>query len=190
MMTLAEEFTLSPGESVTLAYAFMYVPKDFSEQALLENISAAILTRCLRTRWKNGATRECVDIPGEEWINRELTWHNAYLRQAMTYPTLQGAYTVAGGHYQYLMGLQGAPRDQLQHSLSYIYPTPLSPESIYCSRYGDVPEGELPYATNGQGLLFSFVMASDLQFMLLAYIGEYVLATGDKDFKREIYRIP
>jgi hypothetical protein len=193
MMTLAEEFTLSPGESVTLAYAFMYVPKDFSEQALLEKYIGCDIDKVFADtleKWRNEGVR--VDIPGEEWINRELTWHNAYLRQAMTYSDFYKAHILSqGGHYQYLMGLQGAPRDQLQHSLSYIYSDPaIAREHILFTLREMSPEGELPYATNGQGLLFSFVMKpSDLQFMLLAYIGEYVLATGDKDFLSEKYTV-
>ncbi|MGI6701295.1 MAG: GH36-type glycosyl hydrolase domain-containing protein [Christensenellales bacterium] len=193
MMALEEEFALKPGQSVTLYYAYMYIPDGFNAEALTDkyiNTDIDKLFKDTLNKWLAEGVR--VDIAGEDWINRELTWHNAYLRQEMTYSSFYKAHILSqGGHYQYLMGLQGAPRDQLQHSLSYIYSDPvIAKEHILFTLREMSPKGELPYATTGEGLLFSFVMVpSDLQFMLLMYIGEYVLVTGDKDFLNEKYTV-
>ena len=180
------DFALEPGESRTLWFAYAYEPKGFSIPVLVEKYRAAdpeALLHDTLSRWKND--RVAVELPGEEWVDRELLWHNAYLRGSMSYSDYFGAHVLwQGGHYQYCMGLQGAPRDQLQHSLSFIYTDPQAArEHILFTLREMSPLGELPYATHGDGMMIASVMVpSDLQLMLLSYAGEYILATRDYDF--------
>ena len=126
MLTLGCAFTLEPGESRALWFAYAYEPNGFSLSALAEKycgLDPETLFCETLERWKTD--RVAVDLPGEEWADRELLWHNAYLRGGMSYSEYFGAHVLSqGGHYQYCMGLQGAPRDQLQHSLSFIYTDP------------------------------------------------------------------
>jgi cellobiose phosphorylase len=185
------DFSLNAGEEKVLTFVYLYFPADKDKNALVEkykNCDAKKLFLESCQSWHAEGVN--AEIEGEEWISRELKWHNAYLRGGMSYADFYGAHILSqGGHYQYLMGLQGAPRDQLQHSLPYIYSDPqIAREHIMFTLREMSPEGELPYATTGQGVLISFVMVpSDLQFMLLSFAGEFALATRDTDFFNSTY---
>ena len=191
MLLLNRGFSLEPGESKTLWFAYAYEPAGFSLPALVEtyrNLDPDALFYETLEHWKHD--RVAVDLPGEEWADRELLWHNACLRGSMSYAEYFGAHVLSqGGHYQYCMGLQGAPRDQLQHSLSFIHTDPqIAREHILFTLREMSPEGELPYATHGNGMMIASVMVpSDLQLMLLSYAGEYILATRDYDFLQTTY---
>jgi len=191
MLILSTAFTLKPGESKTLYFAYAYEPNGFSLPALVEKyrkLNPDTLFHETLESWK--CERIAVELPGDEWVDRELLWHNAYLRGSMSYSEYFGAHILSqGGHYQYCMGLQGVPRDQLQHSLSFIYTDPrIAREHILFTLREMSKEGELPYATHGNGMMVASVMVpSDLQLMLLAYIGEYILATRDYDFLQTKY---
>ncbi len=186
MILLEQGFELEDGGSVTLDYMFAYVPGGFDLPSLIDKYRGRdvgeLLTETL-ARWSGD--RVSVKLDGEAWVDRELIWHNAYLRGSMSYSECYRAHILSqGGIYQYIMGLQGAPRDQLQHALSFIYTDPLiAREHILFTLRQMSAEGEIPYATHGKGMLVAAVMIpSDLQLMLLAYAGEYILATRDYDF--------
>ncbi len=186
MFLLHKAFCLNPGEEKVLTFAFVYSRERSDLTTLLNEYRAKNIDQVLLEtvqRWKTD--RISVDIPGDEWLDRELMWHNAYLRGSMTYSDYFQSHILSqGGHYQYVMGLQGAPRDQLQHALPFIYSEPyIAREHILFSLREMSSTGELPYATHGYGMMFAAVMVpSDLQLMLLNFVAEYVLATRDYAF--------
>ncbi|NCA66480.1 MAG: hypothetical protein EOM87_00290 [Clostridia bacterium] len=186
MFLLKNCFTLKPNEEKTLTFAFVYSRENSALAKLIKDYKSKNIDDLLNhtiQKWKTD--RISITISGEEWIDREFMWHNAYLRGSMTYSDYFEAHILSqGGHYQYLMGLQGAPRDQLQHALPFIYSEPyIAREHILFSLREMSDKGELPYATHGYGMMFAAVMVpSDLQLMLLNFVAEYVLATRDYAF--------
>ncbi|HPD02592.1 MAG TPA: hypothetical protein PK245_04445, partial [Clostridia bacterium] len=193
MLMPYSDFTLKAGESIELAYAYFYFPNDKNKGELIKKYMGtdinAVFLKSAEARLSDGVN---ADIEGLPWLSRELVWHNAYLREGMSYFDFYGAHVLSqGGHYQYLMGLQGAPRDQLQHSLPFIYTDEkVAREHILFTLKQMSPAGELPYATTGNGMLIALVMVpSDLQLMLLSYAGEYILATRDFDFLKSKYTV-
>lgn len=191
MYMLKNEFCLRPKEEKTLIFAYCYTKDRGALTELIGKYKTADIDNLLYdtlNRWKTD--RVAVDIPGKEWLDRELMWHNAYLRGSMTYSDYFESHILSqGGHYQYLMGLQGAPRDQLQHALPFIYTEPyIAREHILFTLREMSDTGELPYATHGYGMMFAAVMVpSDLQLMLLNFVAEYVLATRDYAFLNSVY---
>jgi hypothetical protein len=173
-------------ESVEFFFLFAYEPLGFSINEIRNKyLSINFQAELERTLHLWETERVSVKIENYENIDKELMWHNTYLRGAMSYSDYFGSHILSqGGHYQYLMGLQGAPRDQLQHSLSFIYTDPkIAREHILFSLREMSTKGELPYATHGYGMMVAAVMVpSDLQLMLLGFIGEYLLATRDYSF--------
>ncbi|HQH62495.1 MAG TPA: hypothetical protein PL044_04380 [Clostridiales bacterium] len=194
MLTLQRQLELEPGESKTLSFAFIYEPAGFALDALREKYENEDIEKLFTDTLASFKTeRTAFHLEGVEWLDRELTWHNACLRGSMTYASYFGTHILSqGGHYQYLIGLQGAPRDQLQHALPFIYTDPrIAREHILFTLREMSPEGELPYATHGDGMMVAAVMVpSDLQLMLLSFAGEYVLATRDVDFLNAKYTGP
>lgn len=186
MQMLKNTLSLAPGAEAELIYMYAYQPEGYSITSLKEKyLNVDFESELARTLnlWKTN--RVSVNIEGYEQMDSELMWHNAYLRSGMSYSDYFGAHILSqGGHYQYLMGLQGAPRDQLQHSLPFIYTDPqIAREHILFTLREMSDSGELPYATHGYGMMVAAVMVpSDLQLMLLSFVGEYLLATRDFAF--------
>ncbi len=191
MLMLRSDLTVEGGESRELYYIYAYDAPGFSLDSILEkyrNCDKDSLLFETISKWKND--RIAITFPEDTFVDRELMWHNNYLRSSMSYNDYFSAHILSqGGHYQYLMGLQGAPRDQLQHSLSFIYTEPqIAREHILFTLREMSKAGELPYATHGHGLMIAAGMVpSDLQLMLLSYVGEYVLATRDYEFLKYEY---
>ncbi len=191
MLMLEQAVNLAPGESKTICFAAIYEPEGFSLESLRSKYENSDVNKLFQDTLESFKTeRTAFKLDGAEWLDRELMWHNACLRGSMTYASYFDAHILSqGGHYQYLIGLQGAPRDQLQHALPFIYTEPaIAREHILFTLREMSPQGELPYATHGNGMMVASVMIpSDLQLMLLSFIGEYVLATRDYDFLETKY---
>jgi hypothetical protein len=194
MHMLKSALEIKTGEQAELVYIYAYEPEGYGIEALREKYIKSDFEKELNktlNMWKS--ERVSIKIPGEEWIDRELMWHNAYLRGSMTYSEYFKAHILSqGGHYQYLIGLQGAPRDQLQHALPFIYTEPyIAREHILFTLREMSEAGELPYATHGYGMMVAAVMVpSDLQLMLLNFVAEYVMATRDYEFLNSEYYTP
>jgi hypothetical protein len=193
-MFLERKIHLEPGESQTLYFAFGYIPEGFEINSLLLKYKEKLsqLWSNSTNNWKNN--RFELIIPDELWVNRELTWHNYYLRSAMTYDDFFQEYILSQGHvYQYIIGFQGAARDPLQHSLPFVYSNSIIVKSVLRYTLKTVRKsGEIPYAITGNGqILPSPFKPSDQEMWLLWLASEYVLATRDTDFlDEEIVRYP
>jgi hypothetical protein len=122
------------------------------------------------------------------WVSRELIWHNYYLRSNLTFDSFFGEHIQSQGHvYQYIVGFQGAARDQLQHALPFTFTQPwIVRETIRYTLKEMAPDGEIPWAIVGHGMWMSAnYRPSDLHLWLLWLAAEYVLATRDLDFLDE-----
>jgi hypothetical protein len=122
-----------------------------------------------------------------DWLNREAMWHAYYLRSATLYDEyFENHLLPQGGAYNYLMGLQGAPRDFMLFTIPMIYLEPrLAREMLEYTMRLMTPEGRFPYMTAGFGLTSDAIAhknPSDLSLFFLWALSEYLLATRDPEF--------
>ena len=184
-MIAVSPVTVPAGGKVTLTYIYGYLPGGFEYPALKEKycsdydaFSTLFADSC--EMWKKD--RISLDIPGQEWIDRELLWHNQSLRGAATYDSAFGEHILSQGHvYQYIMGFQGASRDPLQHVMPFIFTdSGLVREIIRYTAKTILPDGTVPYGICGNGTIMpSPTVSGDLEIWLIWTLSEYMLATKD-----------
>ena len=187
-MIAVSPVTVPAGGKVTLTYVFGYVPGGFETSALLKKYSGRFdeLFADSCAKWKE--ERISLSIPGKEWIDRELLWHNQSLRAAATYDSAFGEHILSQGHvYQYVMGFQGAARDPLQHVMPFIFTDPgLVREVIRYTLKSVLPDGTIPYGLCGHGaIMASPFLSGDLELWLIWTLSEYILATKDLSILKE-----
>jgi hypothetical protein len=137
--------------------------------------------------WKKNVIEFSTSDKEYDWIGREAMWHSYYMRSATLYDEyFENHLLPQGGAYNYLMGLQGAPRDFMLFSIPMIYTEPnLAREMLEYTMRLMAPDGRIPYVTNGFGSMSgnSFHKnPSDLQLFFLWGLSEYLFATRDYDF--------
>ncbi len=177
--------TLAPNQTRTVAFLYGYLPEGFELDALLARHSgdAAQAFAHSSAQWKTGGMR--FTSPGESWVEREISWHNYYLRGALTYDSFFREHIISQGCvYQYVMGFQGAARDPLQHTLPFIFSDPAIVRQVIRYTMKEIqPDGSIPYAIVGSGVpMPSEFLPSDQEMWMLWALSEYVLATRDKAF--------
>jgi len=186
-MILERKLHLEPEENHTLYFAFGYIPEGFEIGSLLNRYKNNLsnLWEKSSESWKNNGIK--LIIPDEPWVERELSWHNYYLRSGMTYDDYFKEHIISQGYvYQYIIGIQAAARDPLQHSLPFIYSQPEIVKNVLRYTLKTVnKKGEIPSGITGSGMFFAFNKPSDLQMWLLWLASEYVLATRDINFLDE-----
>ena len=183
--------TIPANGEITLTYIFGYVVEGFSREELERKYSSGFdkiyIGSC--ESWKRN--RVSLTIPGQEWIDRELFWHNQSLRSALTYDSAFEEHILSQGHvYQYIMGFQGASRDPLQHVMPFLFTDPsIVREILRYTLKSMLPDGTVPYAMCGHGaIMISPFLSNDLEIWLLWTLCEYVLATKDISFLGEKVR--
>ena len=187
-MLIKREIYLDVNESKTLFFAYGYLNEDVKLELLLnrykENLKNQWAISCVS--WKRNRIK--LSIPDNQWIDRELTWHNYYLRGALTYDSYFKEHILSQGHvYQYIIGFQGAARDPLQHVMPFIYCKPILVKQVIRYTLKTInKKGEIPYGITGFGQIMPVAFKpSDLELWLLWCCSEYVLATRDTDFLKE-----
>jgi hypothetical protein len=187
---LERAFTLEPGRTKTIAFLYGYLPEGFTLAELTERYAEPGHAFAQSSaRWK----REGIQFrtPAEPWVEREIAWHNYYLRGALTYDSFFREHIISQGCvYQHVLGFQGAARDPLQHVLPFLFSDPDLVRQVIRYTLKEIqPDGSLPYALVGAGVpMPSEFLPSDQELWLLWVLAEYVLATRDKAFLNE--RIP
>jgi len=181
-MIAVSPVSVPAGGKVTLTYVFGYLPGGFELQALMKKYGGGFDELFAESceKWKND--RISLTVPGKEWIDRELLWHNQSLRGAVTFDSAFGEHILSQGHvYQYIMGFQGASRDPLQHVMPFIFTDPgLVREIIRYTAKSILPDGTVPYGISGHGaIMISPFLSGDLEIWLLWTLSEYILATKD-----------
>jgi hypothetical protein len=185
---LERRVSLQPGQSRTMYFMYGYLPQGFEAAALIQKYSAdpagALQKSC--AAWKTEGLR--FNVPAEPWVEREISWHNYYLRSAMTYDSFFREPILSQGHvYQYIIGFQGAARDPLQHALPFVFSKPEVLKSVIRYTLKEIqPDGSIPYAIIGSGASMpALFRPSDQEMWLLWAASEYVMATRDKAFLDE-----
>jgi hypothetical protein len=185
---LERRLHLNPGESKTAYFAYGYLSRGFELRSLLlkyeHGLSDLFSKSC--ANWKGNRIQ--LELNDESWVDRELTWHNYYLRSNLTYDSFFKEHILSQGHvYQYIMGFQGAARDPLQHALPFTFSEPEIVKNIIRYTLKTVtPEGRIPYGIVGSGLYMPAPFRpSDLEMWLLWLTSEYVLGTRDLPFLEE-----
>ncbi|MFW9849121.1 MAG: GH36-type glycosyl hydrolase domain-containing protein [Candidatus Thorarchaeota archaeon] len=185
---LERKIRLEPGESKILYFAFGYTTTGHTLENLVRkyetNPSDLLSASC--NKWKQNRIQ--LDTDDEKWVDRELLWHNYYLRSNLTFDSFFREHILSQGHiYQYLIGFQGAARDPLQHVMPFVYSEPSIVKNVLRYTLKSVlPDGEIPYGVVGSGMKMPAPFRpSDLEMWLLWSASEYVLATRDLDFLEE-----
>ncbi len=190
-MNLKRNIVLKPGESKTIFNSFGYIPHGSNLSDIMELIDGkfsnpqSVLEETCNS-WKGRAA--ILSVPDEPWVERELRWSNYYLKSNTTYDSFFGEHVQSqGSGYQYLMGIQAAPRDQAQHCLPLIFTEPwLVKENIRYILKESLPDGELPFGITGNGMITPTpIKSSDFQLWIIWLVCEYVLATRDISFLDE-----
>ncbi len=179
---------LEPGAARTLYFAYGYLPDGFQldENLCCFKTDPAALWEQTCQAWK--ADRIQLQVPGLPWVDRELAWHNYYLRSNLTYDDFFQEHILSQGQiYQYVIGFQGAARDPLQHALPLVFSRPEIVREVLRYTLKEVtPGGEIPYAITGRGMRLPVPFRpSDTELWLLWLASEYVLATRDVAFLNE-----
>lgn len=131
------------------------------------------------------------DSKKNNWVSREAKWHSYYLRSAALYDEyFENHLLPQGGAYNYLQGLQGAPRDFMLYTIPMIYIEPrLAREMLEYTLRLMTPKGRLRYMIHGFGMVSGAVVhtnPSDLPLFLMLGISEYVFATRDFEFLKKV----
>ena len=183
---LQRKIRLQPNESKTIRFAYGYIPEGFDLQFLIEKYKDEDTFTKSCDLWKKDRIELDLD---DEWVDRELSWHNYYLRSNLTFDSFFKEHIQSQGHvYQYLIGFQGAARDPLQHALPFLYTDGnIVKEVLRYTLKTVTAEGEIPYGIVGSGMVMpSPFRPSDQEMWLLWLASEYILANRDKNFLDEI----
>ena len=180
---------LKPNQSCTLYFAYGYLCEGLNLKQILQKYCEDLSNQWGNTakNWKKDIIK--LSIPEESWVEREITWHNYYLRSAMTFDDYFNEHILSQGHvYQYIIGAQIALRDPLQHVLPFIYCTPKIVKEIIRYILKTIKEdGEIPYGITGCGMIVPVpYVPSDLELWLLWVTSEYIMATKDIGFLNEV----
>ncbi|MGB6830679.1 MAG: hypothetical protein WBE41_21710 [Terracidiphilus sp.] len=187
-MILERSLRLRSGQSKTLCFLYGYVPEGFRIDELVRKYSADPAGELRRTSalWKADGLR--FSVPAEPWVEREICWHNYYLRSGFTYDNFFREHIISqAGIYQYVWGFQGAARDPLQHTMPFNFSHPEFVRQVIRYTLKEVqPDGSIPYAIVGSGVpMPEKFTPSDQEMWLLWTAAEYILSTRDKSFLDE-----
>ncbi len=188
-LLLERGFSLRPGESKTWRFLYGYLPKKTDMATLVNKYrkEGASLWARSSGQWKKSGLR--FDTGSAPWAERELTWGHYYARSSLTYDDFFNAHIISQGEiYQYIMGLQAAARDPLQHALPFIFSDPWIVKEVLRYTLKEVrADGSIPYSMTGHGMPMPSTQddSSDLTLYLVWVASEYLLATRDWAFLDE-----
>lgn len=190
---LERKLSLNAGESKTIYFAYGYIPDGFELNRLIAKYKNNLSNLLPESSEKWKKNRICLNLKNKDndnsWVDRELIWHNYYLRGNLTYDSFFKEHILSQGHvYQYLIGFQGAARDPLQHALPFIYTNGNIVKEIIRYTLKEVsPDGEIPYGITGSGhIMPAPFIPSDQEMWLLWLASEYILGNRDMAFLEEV----
>lgn len=125
-------------------------------------------------------------VTQQPWLNNEMLWHAYYLRAMATYDDyFQSRIISQSCAYQYMMGLNIAARDPLQHMLPVVYLEPALARDVLRYTLSEMDgKGFIPYGIKGVGVRTAGgnPFPSDTNLYLMLALSEYVTATRDFAF--------
>ena len=181
MFAFQTPFTLAPGHSITLRYAYGYAHPDRVAGMIAKYAAQAHPLRTSERRWSAWLPKVGLG-PDYTWLSRESQWDAYTVRSDATYDEMCGYHTLSqGGYYQYWFGFQGAFRDPLQHMLPMIWSDPWLARQVIEYSAHEQPEvgGQIPYALISGCRRYDLGTSDDLDLWLLWGTAEYVLDTRD-----------
>jgi hypothetical protein len=187
MFAFQSRFSLKPGQSVTLRYAYGYA-HTAQIGALLARYRAQpnALNRS-EAAWSAWLPK--IDLGSSyTWLARELQWDAYTVRSDSTYEECAGHHILSqGGYYQYYFGENEAFRDPLQHMLPMIWSDPALARDVieYSAQEQPAAGGAVPYGMLSLCRRFDLGTSDDMDLWLLWASGEYVLSTRDFAFLRQ-----
>jgi hypothetical protein len=171
LLTVRTELTVIPDRPTVLWARFgrdELAPSSAPETVYLDSLSG------LAARLPHGTAA----VPEA----REIPWHAALLTGAAARDEVVGGHTLnQGSAYSFLLGVDGATRDPLQHALPLVYSEPDLALSVlrHCVARATA-EGDLPYALDaGKRPMTKLFQPSDQNLYALWLASEYLAATGD-----------
>ena len=187
-LMLERKVHLEPGEEKTLYFVYGYQEEGVDLDQLISKYKTGIQDQLRNTVLAWHKNRISFKVGGEEWVDRELLWHNYYLRSNLTHDAFFDNKILSQGHvYQYVIGFQGAARDPMQHAMPFIFSEPeIAREVIRYSCKEVMDDGSIPYGIVGSGVVMPApFLPSDTELWLLWLASEYVLANRDMEFLEE-----
>ena len=130
-------------------FLYGYLPEGFDLERLIAKYSLDTSSLVARSssQWKESGLRFRTE--SEPWVERETTWSSYYLRSGFTYDNFFKEHIISqGAAYQYIAGIQGAPRDPLQHAFPFIFSDPKSVREVIRYTLKEIqPEVRFPMAS-------------------------------------------
>ncbi len=182
---------LAPGESVTLHFAYGYVPEGETLDFLDGYRPLPASKQPAATQAARAERLAYAWAPGRPLLHRETAWRSSQiLANTLYHAYFDEHYTPQGSAYLYLHGADGAARDQLLYAMALTWLDPALARANLRLILGltDSGTGQKGYAfvdyglTDGAGL---HEHPSDFDLFLFAGLGEYLAATGDFAFLDE-----
>ncbi len=184
VMVTEREISLGPGQSDTLDTVFGLARRGAAD-ALVDRYRSADAYRLpsIAADWARRIPR--LELPQDEWIEREMAWSYYYLLSGMLLEEFFDARVInQGSIYQWTWGANAGPRASLRHLLPLIYTDPdRAREMVGYHLRATASSGRQSYATAGYGAWQPFGFEpSDSGLWLLWSAAEYVYGTRDFDF--------
>ncbi len=173
-----------PAGKSKLRFLFGWAPQN-DIQNLIEKYQANP-----RNKWADSLPN--LSAPENESLERETTWHGAYLRGMLIKDNYFDSHLLPqGSAYSYLHGAHGAVRDYIFSLVPLIYMAPdLAREFLLGITRLTLPTGEILYSHVGHGQSTGagglHAAPTDLSLFLLWGIVEYISATGDFSILDEV----
>ena len=187
MFAFQSPFSLAPGASVTLRYAYGYAHPDQIAPLLARYRAARNPLDASEHAWARWLPR--VDVGSSyDWLSRELEWDAYTLRSDATYEECAGRHILSqGGYYQYYFGENEAFRDPLQHMLPMIWSDPALARDViaYSAREQPPLLGAVPYGRISLCRRFDLGTSDDSDLWLLWSAAEYALGARDFSFLKQ-----
>jgi hypothetical protein len=184
MFAFQSPFSVAPGHSVTLRYAYGYAQPDAVAPLVARYRSASKPLATSERRWSRWLPQ--VDLgDGNAWLARELQWDAYTVRSDSTYEDCAGAHILSqGGYYQYYFGENEAFRDPLQHMLPMIWSDPALARDVisYSAQEQPAGLGAISYGRLSLCRRFDLGTSDDLDLWLMWSAAEYALYTRDFAF--------
>ena len=187
MVAFQSPFSLKPGASVTLRYAYGYGhPSQIAPLVARYRSQRRPLAHSERA-WSAWLPK--VDLGSSyAWLSRELQWDAYTVRSDSTYEECAGHHILSqGGYYQYYFGENEAFRDPLQHMLPMIWADPALARDViaYSAEEQPAGTGAVPYGVLSLCRRFDLGTSNDLDQWLLWATSEYVFSTRDFAFLKQ-----
>jgi len=179
---------LDPGEERVLNFAYGYAKAQKVEDLLVKISDPEKIWDQTIAYWNS--VRPDLSAGTDQFLARELEWNNYYLISSFLYDAYYNRhFAPQGGHYLYVMGVNGATRDLAGFTLGLIYFQPeLAREMLELCLENQETSGRMFYDFEGYGKRYTIpYRPSDLSLWILWASAEYVFATRDFDFlKKEL----